>query len=286
MSPCQVYRAPANLQNLPAEILTKFVLPHVGVSDLRNLTHFGIHLKDTVELFIKSFNLTVNLSMPSKLDLFCFVTDQALNLVKLDLTGCLNSPCDKQHPVDLKDVILRNKNLEEIYIPNTWISGDLVEVMARNSPKLKVVQLSTFKIRLYDLSEENGTSRKLWPCSCWGTELEVEEEFVFGKYFLPDSLWRPKAGNENRETEEKRLLNNLRMLRRNIDFTDFAWKSTSDGKDDQLMDPLDYHEHKCRKGIFYDGNNDQDDLFLHKLSQFLEETDSESSDSNDYVYDD
>lgn len=284
MSTFQFERAPANLHNLPTEIVTKFIFPHVGAPELKSLVLVDRKLKDSVELFIQSFNENVILSKPCKLDLFNFMTDQTINLVKLDLGGCLNSPCDKQHPEDLKDVILRNKNLEEIFIPNTWVSAEVVQVLARNSPNLKVVQLSTFKIRLFDLSDEKGASRKLWPCSCWGTELEMEDEFEFGKYFLPDSLWGSKAGYEDNKTVERKLLNNLRMLRKNIDFQDFAWQSMIESKDKKLMDPLNYHEHKCRKGMFYDGNNDQDDLFLHQMAQFFDESDSDSDSDQDELY--
>jgi len=281
MSDLKFDRAPANLTNLPPEIVIKYVLPHVGATGLNNLALVDIKWKDSVELFIKSFNTIVDLSQPSKLCLFNFMSKKATNLVKLDLGGCLNSPIDKQHPEDLKNVIISNRNLEEVHIPNTWISSQVVHVLARDSQLLKVVQLSSFKIRLYDLEETgSGSSRKLWPCSCWGTELEMEEEFEPGEYPLPASLWGSSNDeNQNEETEEKKLLNNLRLLRKNTDFQDFAWQSMGK-KERNLMDPLNYHEYKCRRGLFYDGNNDQDDFFLHQMAQFFEETDSEDSDSD------
>jgi len=266
----------AKLDKLPAELVIKFVLPHLGVSDLQSLTKVCSYLNANVKLFMQSFNTNVDLSTPSKLDLFRFITDHTSKLITVDLGGCENSPFDKQHSSDLKNMILRNKNLQKLYIPNSWISADVVEVLARDSPQLKTLQLSTFKIRLYDLTDENGTSRRLWPCSCWGTELELEEGFEFGKYFLPETLWRSKDENNIHETEERKLLNNLRLLRKNLNYKDCALFSM--GKK-SLMDPLDYHEHKCRRGIFYDGNNDQEDLLLHQLRQIFEGTDSERSDS-------
>jgi len=250
-----------NLIKMPAELVLKFVLPHLGASDLKHLTNVCSHLNDLVKLFIQSFNTNVDLSSTCDLeDQFSFMTNNASKLVTLDLSGYLNSPRLMDHPLDLKSVILMNVNLEKVYIPNTWISAEIVDSLARDASKLKTVKLSTFKIRLYDLPD--GTSRKLWPCSCWGTEMELEQNFEFGEYFLPETLWRPRGENKIKQTEERKLLNNLRMLRRNLDFQDYAWISMSDQKDKTLMNPLDYHEHKCRSGMFYDGNNDQDDFGL------------------------
>eukprot|EP00092_Neocalanus_flemingeri_P001985 GFUD01002118.1.p1 GENE.GFUD01002118.1~~GFUD01002118.1.p1 ORF type:complete len:300 (+),score=75.58 GFUD01002118.1:92-991(+) len=299
MSVLTFERSPANLCNLPLEIVIKYVLPHVGAAGLNNLALVDNKWKDCVELFIKRFNTVVDLSKPCKQDLFNFITDQATNLVKLDLGGCLNSPIGKQHPENLENLIKCNKNLEEVYIPNTWISPQVVHALAWNSKNLKVVQLSSFKIRLYDLEHDVGdevdlegaaliSSRKLWPCSCWGTELEMEEEFELGNQFelahhlLPASLWGSSSvGTQTgEETEEKKLLNNLRLLRKNADFEDFAWQSMGK-KDRNLMDPLNFHEYKCKRGLFYDGNNEQDDFFLHHMAQFFEATDSENSDSDE-----
>jgi len=276
-------RSCANLVNLPMEIVIKYVLPQVGAPGLRNLSLVDSKWREIVQTFIKTFNTIVDLSKPSKQDLFNFMTDKAVNIVMLNLEGCLNSPIDKKHPENLKNVILRNKNLEEIYIPNTWISAEVVDVLARDSEKLKVAQLSSFKIRLYDIDlyndDETGSgSRKLWPCSCWGTELEMEEECKIKESLSPDSLWGPSNDvNQNEETEEKRLLNNLRLLEQNTKFQDLAWQSM--GKESRnLMDPLNYHEYKCRKGMFYDGNNDQDDFFLHQVAHIFGDSDSDTSD--------
>jgi len=264
-----------NLIKMPAELVLKFVLPHLGASDLKHLTNVCSYLNDIVQLFIQTFNTAVDLSTSCTLDQVTFMTNTALKLVTLDLSGCLNSPRLRNQPLDLKNVILMNRNLEKVFIPNTWISADIVEALARDAAKLKTVKLSTFKIRLYDLPD--GTSRKLWPCSCWGTEMKLEQDFQFGQYFLPETLWRPRGENKIKETEERKLLNNLRMLKKNLDFQDFAWMSISDQKDKtlggvypklvkkkdrNLMDPLDYHEYKCRSGMFYDENNDQDDFGL------------------------
>ena len=255
-----------DLLKLPAELVLNFVFPYLGASDLKNLTEVCCPLNDIVKLFIQSFNRVVNLSTPCTLEQFSFMTNNASKLVILDLSGFKNSPRLRNHPLDLKTVILMNKNLEEVYIPNIWISSETVEALARNASKLKIVQLSTFKIRLYELTD--GTSRKLWPCSCWGTEKKLEHGFEFGEYFLPDTLWRSRTEKRNKETEERKLLNNLRIMKKNLDFRDFAWKS--DKKDENMivpilkdnMAPLDYHEHKCRNGMFYDGNNDQDNFGL------------------------
>jgi len=278
-------RGAANLDNLPLEIVIKYLLPKIGACGLKNLSLVHSKWRETVQTFVRSFNTIVDLSKPSQCYLLTFMTFKAVNLVTLNLEGCYNSPHDTKLPEDLENIILSNKNLLEIYIPNTWISPEVVNALARGSNKLRVIKLSSFKLRLYDLednhhnngSETGSGSRKLWPCSCWGTKLEKEEELESLTHSYATHLF-----NQNEETVEKRLLNNLRLLEQNTNFQDVAWQCMEETSEHEKnwMDPLKYHEYKCRKGLFYDGNNDQDDFFLDQVAHIFEISDS--SDTTDY----
>ena len=150
----------------------------------------------------------------------------------------------------LESMILRNSCLEEICLSHNWISASVVHHLANKTRNMKKVQISTMKIRLLLTATE---SRKLWPCSCWGTEKELDKGFVRREY--PEIS---PVEDENRP-EEKKVLDSLRRLKKKLDFEDFALEVDEKLINRKiLMDPLLFHDHLCRKGMFYDGNRLQD----------------------------
>ena len=141
-----------------------------------------------------------------------------------------------------------------------WICSSVI-IAISELPCLRNVCFDSLRIRLFYGSEEHH-SRKLYPHTCWGTKRVNREGLSLNNHYTVKDIERIKQ-KQTHTTPETKILNCLRELTFRSNFTDLAWMSEAK----ELMDPLLYHEYKCRPGLFYNSGEDS-------------EFDSDASDEN------
>jgi len=189
-----------------------------------------------------------------------FAASQAAKLVKLELNWNTGEKSDNDL---LNNILLNNKNLEEIDITTTnkgWISTEVVRTMALELPKLKNVCFSTSRIRLFF----GDGSRRLWPHTCWLSRRENHQNLELKYTDSQVQVFQRVTNSDDGEfgldakatTEEHQTLCCLRLIHSKCRFSDFAL--ISDFSCGELMDPLMCHEYKCPKGLMYSCLDDSD----------------------------
>ena len=161
-----------------------------------------------------------------------------------------------------------------------WISTDVVLAMAR-LPNLKNVCFDSSRIRRFINNERFS---HILPHSCWGYRRINNEQLSLKGLYDQEyiDMWNHYYEQE-KLTPENVLLNLLREFTFKCNFTDLCWIAETE----ELMDPLLFHEYKCRSGL--DGDVD-DPLMFNSLSDLsdsssdLSDSSSGSSDSNDGLY--
>ena len=150
-------------------------------------------------------------------------------------------------------MLFSDQNLKEIDLTTStfgWISCNVVFAICKLQ-HLKNVCFDSSRIRLFYGPEEHHC-RKLYPCYCWGSKRINKEGFILKHHYTQKNIDHYKRHEKN--TVENITLNRLRDLTFKGNFTDLAWMSEAK----EFMDPLLYHEFKCRPGVFYNSDEDSD----------------------------
>ena len=150
---------------------------------------------------------------------------------------------------------------------------------------LKNVCFDSTRLRVYYGQQEHNY-RTLYPHTCWGSRRQNSEQFSLREKYNKEviqELIQDEPCSEDADaaslTPEVMVLNRLRSLRSNCNFTDLAFMSEAN----EMMDPLTYHEFKCSRGMFYIFDDDSDCEYAEEyLIEGMFHSTDDSSDSDGF----
>ena len=238
----------SNLDCLPAELLMTALLPYLDKKDLKNLSKTCTKWQEKVTNYLVNFKGKFKGEVSINEREFFSAAENASNLVKLELIWNTDSKADNEC---LDKILNANINLKKLHIRTTangWLSPQVITTMALKLEKLRHVSFSSSRIKLYS---ENGESRKLKPCTCWGKKRDLD--YFDLDYSYSQQQQFKQTIEEADISDEKKLLFCLRLLAVRDIFQDYSNVNKSTNN---LLDPLVYHENICSKGLLYEwGNN-------------------------------
>ena len=107
----------------------------------------------------------------SRMDYLHFLAMGTYNLRRIHLDFNEASSKLRKAPWDLQDLLLRilskSGKLESVILDMPEISTEIIKLLAWDCPTLKSIKFNSLNIFWFN---EQKCARRIWPCSCWGTQ--------------------------------------------------------------------------------------------------------------------
>ena len=105
------------------------------------------------------------------MDYLHFLAEGTNNLRRIHLDFNEASSKIRKAPWDLQDLLFRilskSSKLESVILDMPEISTEIIKLLAWDCPTLKSVKFSSLNLFWFN---EQKCGRRIWPCSCWGTQ--------------------------------------------------------------------------------------------------------------------